>query len=171
MSNLLIREACAQDRDAIRDVTLAAYQEYADQLLDFYWAAYRENILVTLADVEAAEQLVADDDGVILGTTLLYPPRRMVVNDELSIDNPWPEVRLLAVAPAARGRGVGLALMQECVRRARRAGAAALSLHTTAFMLAAARMYAQMGFVPAPELDFEPAPGFTIKGYRLDLQR
>ena len=36
-------------------------------------------------------------------------------------------------------------------------------------MQTALRMYERMGFVRAPELDFHPAPGFIVKGYRLDL--
>jgi ubiquinone/menaquinone biosynthesis C-methylase UbiE len=80
-----------------------------------------------------------------------------------------PEVRLLAVLPEARGLGVGLLLMQECIERARRSGSAALTLHTTDMMRAAMRLYARMGFVAAPELDFHPAPGMTVKGFRLSL--
>jgi hypothetical protein len=37
-------------------------------------------------------------------------------------------------------------------------------------MQAALRMYERMGFVRAPELDFHPAPGVTVQGYRLDLK-
>jgi hypothetical protein len=81
-----------------------------------------------------------------------------------------PEVRLLAVAPAARGRGVGAALMDECVRRACQSGAAVLTLHTTDIMQAAVRLYERLGFRRAPELDIQPAPGVTIKGYRLGLE-
>jgi GNAT superfamily N-acetyltransferase len=81
----------------------------------------------------------------------------------------WPEVRLLAVAKSARGQGVAHALMQECVRRAREARADALTLHTMSAMQAALRLYTRMGFQPAPELDFQPAPGFTVNGYRLTL--
>jgi ribosomal protein S18 acetylase RimI-like enzyme len=60
--------------------------------------------------------------------------------------------------------------MQECVRRARRSGAAALTLHTTDIMQAAVRLYERMGFRRAPDLDFHPAPSMTIKGYRLALR-
>jgi hypothetical protein len=38
-------------------------------------------------------------------------------------------------------------------------------------MEAAMRLYARMGFVRAAELDFNPAPGLTIKGFRLALGR
>ena len=166
---MLIRDARPEDRDAIREVTLAAYQEYA-ALMPGFWDGYRQNIIVSLDEVGSAEHLVAEHHGAVAGTALLYPPRRMKISRSDSLDMPWPEVRLLAVAPLARGRGVGAALMQECVRRVRKAGGRVLSLHTTHLMQAALRMYERMGFVRAPELDFHPAPGVTVKGYRLDLE-
>jgi GNAT superfamily N-acetyltransferase len=170
MPELLLRDAHPGDRDAIRDLTLAAYQEYATPMRAF-WEGYRQNILATLADTGPAQQIVAEQEGALVGTVLLYPPRRVrLARDEAPLDVPCPEVRLLAVAPAARGRGIGSALMRECVRRARQSGHVALSLHTTELMLAAMRMYARLGFARAPELDFHPAPGVTVQGYRLELQ-
>jgi ribosomal protein S18 acetylase RimI-like enzyme len=59
--------------------------------------------------------------------------------------------------------------MQECVNRARRSGAAAVSLHTTDMMQVAMQMYERMGFVRVPALDFSPGEGHLVKGYRLDL--
>ena len=169
MPELLIRDARPSDRDAIRDVTLAAYHEYATQM-PAHWESYRQNILTTLADIKPAEQLVAEQGGGIVGNVLLYPARSIgSTRDGVPVRRLWPEVRLLAVAPAARGRGIGTALMQECVRRARQSGAGVLTLHTTELMQAAMRVYERMGFVRAPELDFHPVPGLTIKGYRLDL--
>ena len=41
--------------------------------------------------------------------------------------------------------------------------------HTTDMMAVAMRLYERMGFARAPELDFTPAPGFLVKGYRLPL--
>ncbi len=170
MTPVLIRDARLEDRDAIRDVTLAAYTEYAAQMPPDHWEAYRLNIVGTLAAIGPAAQLVAERAGAVVGTVLLYPARSSdPTQDVMAVATPWPEVRLLAVAPAERGTGVGAALMEECVRRARRSGAAALGLHTTDMMQAAMRMYARMGFVRAPELDFHPLPGVTIKGYRLDF--
>jgi GNAT superfamily N-acetyltransferase len=166
---MLVRDARPEDRDAIREVTLAAYQEYA-ALMPGFWDGYRQNIIASLDEVGSAEQLVAEHHGAVAGTVLLYPPRRMKISRSDSLDMPWPEVRLLAAAPLARGRGVGAALMQECVRRVRKTGGRVLSLHTTDMMQAALRMYERMGFVRARELDFHPAPGLTVKGYRLDLE-
>jgi GNAT superfamily N-acetyltransferase len=163
---LTLREARPADRDAIVDVTLAAYQEYASQVP--FWPAYRENILATITSPRPAAQLVADLDGTIVGTVLFYPappPGATIAPGQ----SRWPEIRLLAVAPPARGKGVALALMQECVRRAREAGSDAVTLHTMSAMQAALRLYTRMGFQPAPELDFQPVADFTVNGYRLTL--
>jgi ribosomal protein S18 acetylase RimI-like enzyme len=135
-----------------------------------HWARYRQNIVATLGDSGPAEQIVAEREGMIVGSVLLYPPRTVTspaAGDPLHI--PWPEVRLLAVVPHARRLGIGPALMQECVRRARESGATQLTLHTTDLMRAAKRLYERMGFQAAPELDFHPGPGLTVKGYRLAL--
>lgn len=166
MRGLHIRDAHDSDRDAIRDVTLSAFQEYAARM-PAHWQDYRQGILSRLADVKPAEQIVAEQDGAIVGAVLLYPAG--TVFDRPPVTLAWPEARLLAVAPAGRGQGIGAALMRECVRRARQSGAAALTLHTTNMMHVATRMYERMGFVRAPELDFHPSKDLTVKGYRLNL--
>lgn len=169
MSDLIVRDARPPDREAIRDVTMAAYQQYA-AVMQTHWEGYRRNILTTLGDVKPAEQIVAEQHGALVGTVLLYPAGTVLsASDGRSVTRSWPEVRLLAVAPAARGQGVGAALMRECVRRARQSGAAVLTLHTHEIMAVAMRMYERMGFVHAPDLDFHPAKDVTIKGYRLNL--
>ena len=43
---VLIRDARPEDLDAIRDVTLAAYHEYAARMPGF-WEGYRENIVTS----------------------------------------------------------------------------------------------------------------------------
>src|SRR5205823_1930258 len=113
-----------------------------------------------------ALQLVAEDTGALVGAVLLYPAA-----SGGSTGRPWPEVWLLAVASAARGRGVGAALMQECISRTRATGAGAVSLHTTDLRRVAKALYERMGFVRARELDFEPVPGVVIQGFRLRLTR
>jgi predicted N-acetyltransferase YhbS len=169
MGDLLIRGARDSDRDAIRELTLAAYQEYA-ALMPLHWEGYRQGILQALAEVKPAEQLVADLDGVIVGTVLLYPAGSVfTTRGGKTVTLTWPEIRLLAVAPSARGGGVGATLVRECIRRAQRSGAGALTLHTTDLMRSAMRLYERLSFVRAPELDFYPTPDFPVKGYRLQL--
>jgi predicted N-acetyltransferase YhbS len=170
MSGLQLRDARAGDRDAIEAVTLSAFQEYAASKSD-RWEDYRQGILAALAAVQPATQIVAEQNSEIIGSVLLYPKGTVIaIPGSAPITLSWPEVRLLAVAPAARGQGVGAALMQECVQRARHSGARALALHTADIKNAALRLYERMGFQRAPELDFEPAPGVTAKGYLLALE-
>jgi GNAT superfamily N-acetyltransferase len=166
MTGLHMRDARADDQNAIRDVTVQAYQEYA-AVMPEHWKDYLQGILATLANVKPAEQIVAEQDDAIVGAVLLFPAGTILTTpDGAAVTRTWPEVRLLAVLPARRGHGVGSALVRECMRRARRSGAAALTLHTTDMMQAAMRMYERIGFVRAPELDFYPAPEITVKGYR-----
>ena len=94
----------------------------------------------------------------------MYPPTANAYAG-LSTSVGWPEVRLLAVAPAVRRRGVGTALMEECQQHAQRMGATVLGLHTMDMMQAAIRMYERMGFVRTPERDFSPVEGVLVKGY------
>ena len=73
------------------------------------------------------------------------------------------------MAPVRARDGVGKALVMECVRRARARGAAELGLHTSRSMRVALGMYERMGFVRAPEHDFQPPGGEHVTAYRLPL--
>lgn len=80
------------------------------------------------------------------------------------------DFRMLAVDPDVRGGGIGAALVTECIRRARAAGADRLRLSTGAGMLAAQHIYARLGFVRTPELDWTPpAARHDLRTYVLDL--
>ena len=169
MNNLQIRDARETDRNTIQSVTLSAYEQYAP-LMDGAWEFYRANILATLADVKPAEQIVAETEGSVVGTVLLYPVgTKFQGPDGTQVNLALPEIRLLAVIPTARGQGIGQSLVRECVRRARRSGVTALTLHTTDMMKVAMQMYERMGFARMPALDFSPAPGHLVKGYRIEL--
>jgi ribosomal protein S18 acetylase RimI-like enzyme len=64
-------------------------------------------------------------------------------------DNAWAEhlregeasIRMLAVDPAAQGRGVGSALVAACLDRARADGRRAVFLHSLPVMTGAQRIY------------------------------
>ncbi len=164
----VIRDALSNDREAIRNVTLSAYQEY--EPLMRYWEYYREDIIATLEHVDPAEQIVAEQNNAIVGSVMLYPAGTVFTfPDGDTFTLLWPEVRLLAVAPAARGQGIGAALMGECVRRARRDEAQFLTLHTNDIMHSAIRLYERMGFKHDRSLDFVVDEQLTIKGYKLGL--
>ncbi len=68
---------------------------------------------------------------------------------------PAPEVFGMWVAPEARGRGVGLALLEEAASWARAQGASALALWVNVAQAPAVRLYERAGFRP----DGPPHPG------------
>ncbi len=91
--------------------------------------------------------------------------------------SPWAEllgpgeagVRMLAVDPSAQGRGVGRALLNACIERARQLGRAGLLLHSTPWMEAAHHLYESAGFVRLPERDWLPVPEVPLMAFRLAL--
>jgi GNAT superfamily N-acetyltransferase len=165
---LHIRDARDDDSATIRAITLAAYEQYASVMPRSFWEAYRRQLLLTLDEEGPVERIVAESDDRIVGSVLLYPPQAQAYIN-IEVGNAWPEVRLLAVVPGVRGQGIGTALMDECERRARHAGALILGLHTMDMMREAVRLYERRGYIRAPELDFRPTSGVVVKGYRLNL--
>jgi GNAT superfamily N-acetyltransferase len=167
-SRFSIRDARADERAVIQELTLAAYAEFATIMAPTAWAALRQALQAGLEAEGTVERIVADQDGALIGSVLLYSPAANAYGDAVAGAG-WPELRLLAVAPAARGQGVGMALVEECMRRAQHAGANALGLHTSESLQPAIRMYERMGFVRAPEGDFRPSGAELVMAYRLML--
>lgn len=79
------------------------------------------------------------------------------------------EFRMLAVVPAARGLGLGEALVRHCIRRAREDGCTALRLSTEPIMHTAHRIYQRLGFTRTPERDWRPEPEVDLLTYALAL--
>lgn len=166
--SIVVRDARSGERSVIDDLTRRAYAEYASIMDPVSWRGLSAAVRTALASDEPVQRIVAESDGAIVGSAMLYPPAANAYGDERRRVS-WPEVRLVAVAPEARGRGIARALMEECVRRARDAGASAIGIHTSRSMQPAIRLYRAMGFVRAPEHDFQPPGGETVEGYVLEL--
>lgn len=80
----------------------------------------------------------------------------------------YGEVKSLFVDPAARGRGLGEALMRALEARAREAGLPLLRLETGDTLDAAQRLYARGGFVPCgPFGDYREGPHSVFMEKRL----
>lgn len=165
---LEVRDARADERDAIRALTLRAYAEFAESMTPATWAALRGALEDRLAAEGDFARIVARRDGALVGSVQLYPPSVDAYDGAIPLA-PWPEVRLLAVAPEERGAGIGHALMDECIRRARALGATELGLHSSESLRDAVRMYERMGFERVPAYDFHPEGAELVRAYRLPL--
>lgn len=168
VEDVVIRDARPDEREAVHRLTMAAYEDYAATMAPDGWMGLRGALLAALASEAPAERIVAEREGRLVGSVMLFPPA-VSAYGELVDAVTWPELRLLAVPREARGHGVGRALVDECVRRARAMGASELGLHTSRSMAIAMSMYERMGFVRAPDHDFHPPSGELVKAYRLPL--
>jgi ribosomal protein S18 acetylase RimI-like enzyme len=161
---LVVRLALASELGRAGDLTERAYR--VDGFLESD-EGYATSLRDTAARSSEAELWVAVEGQTVLGTVTYCPigsPLR-----ELAVRDDQAEFRMLAVDPAARGRGVGQALAEFCVARARRSGAREVVISSLSAMHAAHRLYASLGFQRAPDLDWSPDPGVLLHGYRLAL--
>lgn len=150
-------------------VTAEAYQ--ADDLLRRPDGLIDDDYEVQLTDASRrareAELLVAVDDGLVLGTVTWCPPTSPW--RELASRPDQAEFRMLSVVAAGRRRGVGRALVEECLNRARAEGRREVLLSSLPLMTAAHALYRDFGFVRAPELDHSPKPHVHLWAFRLVL--
>jgi ribosomal protein S18 acetylase RimI-like enzyme len=117
-----------------------------------------------VADVLAA---VDEEGGEVLGGVTYVPGPSSPAAEFTEADAAG--IRMLAVAPSARRRGVGEALTVACIERAQAAGRRHVLLHSTDLMADAHRLYQRLGFVRDPSLDWEGEPGLWLRGFRLQL--
>ncbi len=168
MDGFTIRAARPEEYERLGELTAAAYLD--DGLLDF---GAEDPYLEVLSDVrhraEHAEVIVAvDSDGDVLGGVAFVGGPGPFANIARVGE---AEFRTLAVAPSGRGRGVGAALVTECLDRARALGRERVVLSTQGAMHAAHRLYVRFGFVRVPERDWSPIEETNLLVYALELPR
>lgn len=167
--DFMIRRAAPDEYDALGEITAEAY--LGDGLLAFDESDWYLGELRDVAKrAAAADVLVAVADGLLLGGVTFVRSGGPMTD----IAGPGEaEIRMLAVAPAARGQGVGEALVRACIERARATeGCVRVVLSTQRTMHAAHRIYTRLGLVRAPERDWNPLPGrddVTLLAYELTL--
>ena len=158
----LIREAHPQELEQVEALVKEAYREFRSIFPERVWNSWMDNISQTIRS-SAGILLVAEEAGEILGAVKFYPDAAQ------SGMGTWPAgsaaIRIFAVAPRHRGRGAGVLLTREVLRRSREMGIPAIFLYTGEFMHTARHIYEKLGFRRAPEFDRQPGP----IAYRLDL--
>lgn len=173
-SDFRIRPVLPAEHGALGDLSIRSYLEgglllggladpYAPNLRDVAVRAASATVLVAVDENGDASQ----GDAVLLGgVTLAFHGSAMA-----QLAGPGEaEIRMLAVDPAAQGRGVGSALAAACVERARaESGVKRVVLCSQQAMTTAHRVYARLGFERAPDLDWYPVPDVLLWGFRLEL--
>lgn len=150
-----IRRARADELDEVGAQTVAAYVDllgeqdpYLERLRDAAGRAEQAELVVGLVDGRPAGSVTVAEAGT--------PFADIARPGEL-------EFRMLAVAPAGRGHGVGTALVDHVLETARRRGHRAVVMSTQPNMVAARRIYDRAGFVPDPDRYWQPFPGLTLE--------
>jgi ribosomal protein S18 acetylase RimI-like enzyme len=158
---VIVRDARPDELASIGDLRVAAYR--ADGFLPAT-SEYAATLHTLGADGQG-EVLAAVDGGQIVGTVTLqsWPAGQMARGPGEA------EIRALAVAPHARGQGVGAALVTAVIERAARRGVRHLVLLTLPEMRAAHHLYTQAGFSRLRHRDWSPRPGATLLAYGLVL--
>ena len=157
---LEIREPLEDELTAMLRVTNASYAEFRDGSPDAFGDTYLVNIEETILRAPHTERIPAFFDGELVASVLLC--RKPLKGDD-------PEIRLLAVLPHLRTRGIARRLMDECELRVRRMGQTRVVLHTTHLMSIARHWYESSGYVRFEAIDFYPVPGFLVMGFAKDL--
>ena len=164
---MMIRDAEPGEREVVVELTRFAYAQFKSMMTPVTWRGLSNAIEAVLANSGSAEIIVATDRDEIVGSVFLYPGGSSPYHGEPPLAE--PEFRLLSVRPGHRGHGVGRALVEECIRRSKMAGAKALGLHTSVSFRDAIALYRKMGFVRVPERDFRPADAEVVEAYWLPL--
>lgn len=163
LGDLEIRPPRPEEFEAVGALTVAAYD--ADGLLSDN-VGYETELRDVARRAEHAELLVAVLGGAVVGTVAVVRPGTSYA--EISREGEL-EFRMLAVDPSARGRGVGAALTQAVLSRARTLGLRRVVLSSLERMHAAHRLYERLDFRRLPARDWQPFPDITLIAYERDL--
>ncbi len=151
-----VREARPEELAAAGDVVVDAYLA----LPGARHSDYLELVRDAAGRARVSTVLVAVEDGRVLGSVTYVP----------GPDNPYADVeqegeagfRMLGVAVAAQGRGIGRHLVEACLELARRDHRRAVAIVSTGSMTRAHAMYGRLGFRRDPDRDYEPVPGVRL---------
>jgi ribosomal protein S18 acetylase RimI-like enzyme len=161
-----IRQLSPEEYEEAGRVTASAWLEVLPPDPGPEWNGYLASIADIRGRADRTLVLGAFEDDRPLGTVTLEVDARV---DEDS-GPPAPDaanVRMLGVAPEARRRGIGRALMEAVMAEARARDKRVLTLNTGERQRAAIAMYEAMGFTREPDRILPD--GFRLLSYQLQL--
>jgi ribosomal protein S18 acetylase RimI-like enzyme len=162
-----IRDIRPDEHEEAGRVTADAYREFVPPGGDANWEPYLRVIADVTGRAGRTTVLVALDGDRIVASATIELEARIEPDDDPPLAPGEAHIRMLGVAPNARGRGIGPALMAVCEARARAAGKEMMRLHTTPKMMTAQRMYESLGYSRGE--DWVLADGFVLLSYAKPL--
>ncbi len=136
-----LRDFNPADTTVLNGLGVAAFEQFSSSYED--WPGFKAKISNMSSLAEAGEVVVALSGESIVGAVAYIGPQRP---KSTFFPVEWAIMRMLVVSPEARGQGIGRALAEECIQRARRDHAQVVGLHTSAIMSVALPLYQRMGF-------------------------
>src|SRR5436190_14962436 len=139
MTDIRIRDYQSSDAEDLNLLAIAAFGQFRDHYQD--WPAMLAGLSKTSDLSASGEVIIAELQARFAGAVAYFGPHRPKA---AFFDQSWPIIRMLVVDPLFRGKGIGLALTNECIARARRDSAPLIALHTSPIMTVALPMYLKM---------------------------
>jgi GNAT superfamily N-acetyltransferase len=164
-----IRELTPEEMEQAGEVTAAAYLEYEGEYgAEPWWDRYITELAAVRDRAAVTTVLAAIEDGEVLGTITVELDK--AADGTARTPSEAGNLRMLAVAPGARRRGVARALMVEALDVVRRSGRPEATLPTTKYMSAGHSLYEELGFVRDPSIDMLEDDGtVVVMGFRVVL--
>lgn len=149
-SGLLLRPAQNGETRVVWELIDASYREFGNHMPPENWAQMRTNLQRLVEGADPSNVTLAELDGTPVGTVSYFapgePPGKPGSKGFTRFPADWAVLRLLAVSPSFRQQGIGRRLTSHCIERARADGTAVLGLITSELMVAAKKVYRDLGF-------------------------
>jgi GNAT superfamily N-acetyltransferase len=162
MAEIRLRDYESADAEDLNRIAVSAFDQFRDHYGD--WPAMLAGLSNTSDLSASGEVIIAELQNKFAGAVAYFGPNSQKA---AFFDQRWPIIRMLVVDPAFRGKGIGRALSDECIARAKRDGSPIIALHTSPIMSVALPMYLRMGFVKA--YDAPPIFGVAYAVYTKTL--
>ena len=137
-SNILLRPITSADNVAIAKVIRDSLMEFGAARPGTVYYDESTDRLSDIFDIDHSRYFIAERDGILLGGAGIYP------TDGLGDDT--CELVKMYLLPEARGIGIGLLLMQQCIDFAIKTGYKQIYLETLPELTLAIGLYQKVGF-------------------------
>ena len=160
----MVSLAIVSDLDAIADLNVEAYREFAVRMSPEGWRDMEASLRAVEVRAQSTRFLVMRDQRAIVGSVGYCPAGK---GDPEIFSPDWAAVLLLAVSPTHRGRGIARELVSACIQCARDDAAHVIGLFPSELMTAAQQLYESLGF--RRESEIPSRRGLRYWRYKLPL--